>query len=209
MSIRYLPFVFLLALLGCNQLADRDQAIALQPFTGFPKSYIDSLIPVLETEFSQEVIVLPEIDLPAHAFINVKSPRYRADTLIRFLKTLLPDTCSNILGLTTKDISVTKRNKEGEIKTPEYRYGDFGIFGLAYRPGKSAIVSTFRIGKTTVANKLARFKKISTHEIGHNLGLPHCTYSTTCVMADAVESIRTVDNCQPSFCTTCKLEKKG
>ena len=198
-----LPLLVLLILMGCTVTPDRQKSIAIQPFEDFPQQYIDSLIPVLQNEFGKEIIVLPSIELPQHAFINIKSPRYRADSLIVFLKERISDSCSNILGLTTKDISITKRDKKGNIRTPEYKYNDFGIFGLAFRPGKSAIVSTYRIGKTSKANKLERFKKISTHEVGHNLGLPHCSIEKTCVMADAVESIKTVDNCNPTFCNSC------
>ena len=51
---------------------------------------------------------------------------------------------------------------------------------------------------------MERLKKVCMHEIGHNLGLPHCEQSTTCVMRDAAEKIATVDNVELKLCEHCK-----
>lgn len=34
------------------------------------------------------------------------------------------DSLDFILGLTSKDISVTKKDKRGKVKNPTYKYGD-------------------------------------------------------------------------------------
>lgn len=112
------------------------------------------------------------------------------------------------MGLTSKDISITKKDKWGKVKKPAYKYQDWGIMGLAYCPGNSCIVSTFRINNTNSKIHFSRFKKVAVHEFGHNLGLPHCP-DKKCVMTDAVESVKTIDYAKLALCSDCnkKLNK--
>lgn len=179
--------------------------IAVQPFQGVEQSVVDSVQHVLEGIYQRKVIVLPTIDLPANAFTNVKTPRYRADSLLKFLKYNQPDSIAFTLGITTQDISTTKHDAEGKVKQPESKYKDWGIFGLGYRPGSSSVVSTYRLKTTNVGLFFSRLKKVSVHELGHNMGLKHCL-NKGCVMQDAAESIRTIDQVELGFCSSC--EKK-
>lgn len=75
--------------------------------------------------------------------------------------------------------------------------------GFAYCPGNSCIVSTFRIQHSNPKIHFTRFKKVAVHEFGHNLGLPHCP-DKACVMTDAVESVKTIDNAKLALCEKCK-----
>ena len=148
------------------------------------------------------VTLLKPIELPKNAYINVKSSRYRADTLIRFLRKNMDSNYNFVIGLTDKDISTTKYSNQSTktIKEPSYKYADWGIFGLGFMPGKSCIVSTYRLKEK---NFRSRFIKICCHELGHNFGLPHCS-DTTCIMQDAAETIKTIDNVQLNLCNSCK-----
>jgi len=47
--------------------------------------------------------------------------------------------------------------------------------------------------------------RISTHEVGHVLGLPHCP-TPKCVMNDANESIKTIDKSTGDLCDKCWTE---
>ena len=47
-----------------------------------------------------------------------------------------------------------------------------------------------------------RIKKVCVHELGHNFGLPHCP-TITCVMEDAKETIKTIDNEELRLCEKC------
>jgi archaemetzincin len=123
--------------------------------------------------------------------------------LIKFQLENRPDTLDYILGLTSKDICITKRDEKGRIVKPEWKYTDFGIMGLAYRPGKSAIVSTFRLKHSNSNVVLERSKKVAIHEFGHNLGIPHCP-NTHCVMTSAKEKISTIDKESLFLCRDCK-----
>jgi archaemetzincin len=181
--------------------------VGIQPFKGFDKGQIEILSKTIKEVYGFNVVVLPEKELPKSAFINIKSPRYRADSLLKYLKKTKPASVDYVIGLTNKDISTTKYDDAGKIKKPESTYKDWGIFGLGYCPGTCCIVSTFRLQKTTKENFILRFKKVCIHELGHNLGLDHCK-TLHCVMSDANESIKTIDNEKLELCAKCKSQIK-
>ena len=82
---------------------------------------------------------------------------------------------------------------------------EWGIFGLGKRPGKICVVSTFRI-HNHVSDSLfqMRLKKIVIHEIGHNIGLNHCTNDKRCLMHAANGTIKQVDSEAMWFCEKCR-----
>ncbi len=162
-------------------------------------AHCNSVKTALEEVYEAKVVMLPEIEIPEHTYVNIKSPRYRADKLIKDLKENQPAGIDFTIGLISKDISTTKRTADAEIKKPQSKYEDWGIFGLGYRPGPSCIVSTFRLECKNQKLFYSRLQKIAVHEIGHNLGLPHCP-DKACVMQDAAESISTIDNVSMILC---------
>lgn len=180
--------------------------IAIQGFGNVKKEDIGIVKESIEEVYNfDEIIILENIEIPKSSSVNIKKPRYRADSLIKYLKNNISDSIHYVVGITNQDISTTKRNQFGEVKEPRDKYIDWGIFGLGYRPGKSCIVSTFRINRK--ANKetfVKRLKKITAHEIGHNLGLKHCKESKKCVMRDAAETVKTVDNVDLLLCEKCR-----
>lgn len=180
-----------------------EKKIAIQPFGKVDQSILLTIQKTIKLVYEKDAVINASKKLPKSAFINIKSPRYRADSLIKYLKINRPDSIDIVLGFTTKDISTTKRGKLGDIKKPINRYQDWGVFGLGYRPGPSCIVSSHRLGNTAAKNKIERIKKVCIHEIGHNLGLKHCP-DKKCVMTDACESIKTVDNVKLALCKKCK-----
>jgi archaemetzincin len=151
---------------------------------------------------------LPEIELPKQAFVTIKSPRYRADSIITIQNRTINDSLDFVLGLTHKDISITKHDIKGNIKEPKWKYNDFGVMGLAYCPGKSSIVSSFRLKHKDKYLEFSRLKKVVIHEFGHNLGLPHCP-NKHCVMTSAAEKISTIDNEKMELCEKCKRQLKN
>ncbi|HEY9045607.1 MAG TPA: matrixin family metalloprotease [Ohtaekwangia sp.] len=195
--------ISLLALLlfGCAQKAG-EEIIALQPYDSFDKKLISEIASSLTNEYGLPCITLPSKPIPREAFTQVKTPRYRADKIIQIQKENKPDSVSYTLGLTDKDISTTKRDADGNIKSPVEKYTDWGVFGLGLRPGSSCIVSTFRL-KVPDDKFRERVMKVCIHEIGHNLGLEHCE-NISCVMTDAAESIRTIDGVKPTLCAACR-----
>lgn len=200
MKYVWICLMFLLA--ACTKCISPTTVIAIQPIGKVEGYKITSAQNALQEAYGANVIVLKSFPPPAETFVNIKTPRYRADKLIAWLKENKPDTVDYIIGITEYDISTTKRDALGRIKEPKSRYEDFGIFGLGYCPGKSCIVSTYRLGSNTEKLK-SRLAKICVHEIGHNLGLPHCP-NKKCVMTDAVEKLSTVDGADKELCGECR-----
>ncbi|MCE3259504.1 MAG: Zn-dependent protease [Bacteroidetes bacterium] len=165
--------------------------IQLQPFSDLPSKYTFHVYKELKKIYPN-LIVLKAIDLPKSAYYAPRH-RYRADSLINYLRRRTPNGKVTI-GLTGKDISTTK----DKIK-------DYGIMGLGYQPGKSCVVSCFRLSKK---KSLEQFFKVSIHELGHTQGLPHCP-TLTCFMRDAKGENHNDE--EKEFCTKCRthLEARG
>lgn len=177
--------------------------VAFQPYSGFSDSEVKRLEQTVTNYYGVSTTALPKTTIPQRFFINIKAPRFRADSIIKDLKRNKPDSIDYIIGLTPKDISFTKKNAAGITKSPEYKYKDWGIFGLGYRPGPSCVVSTYRIKGHNTNHTFERLQKIVLHELGHNIGLPHCP-NEYCFMRDAAEKISTIDAVEMNLCDACK-----
>lgn len=194
--------ILFIVIIFCFACASKPKQIGILPYGNIDESVINLVSDILKTTYKTEVIILNKKELPKSAFVTIKSSRYRADSLLKDLLKIRPDSIDYVIGITAKDISTTKRNANGAIKKPESKYTDWGIFGLGYRPGKSCVISTFRLQNTDSETFYSRVQKISIHEIGHNLGLKHCD-TDKCVMQDAVETINTVDSVGFELCALC------
>ena len=128
--------------------------------------------------------------LPAAAYYKARN-RYRAPVLLQYLNAIKG--FDKIIGITTKDISTTNG-----------KFYDWGIMGLGSCPGKSCVISTFRIRTSDKLLFNDRFVKVALHELGHTMGLPHCTFSKTCFMEAAEGSIKSVDRESRSLCSNCR-----
>lgn len=201
MKIIYL--ILFCFLISCKPKVTEETVVGIQSYKGFPKAKTDTIAKTIAAFYNVKTKVLTEKKIPKAAFTNYKAPRYRADSLIKIQNRNFTDKIDFVLGLTDKDICITKYEEDGSIKKPVNKYTDFGIMGLAYRPGKSCVVSSFRLKHTDSKIYFSRLKKVAVHEFGHNLGLPHCA-NKKCVMIDAVESITTIDNANLDLCERCK-----
>lgn len=185
------------------ELTNKKAIVGIQPYGNFSKSDAQIIANVIDSFYRLDTKILPSKEMSKKAFINVKSPRYRADSIIKFQNRNFPNGVDFILGLTNEDISVTKTDKDGQIAKPKWKYCDFGIMGLAYKPGKSAIVSNFRIQSKNHKIEMTRLRKVAIHEFGHNLGLNHCP-DKNCVMTSAAEKLSTIDHEKLALCKNCK-----
>ncbi|MEC4005064.1 archaemetzincin [Flavobacterium sp. SUN052] len=177
----------------------------MQIYNGFSKHNAELISDKIESFYKIRVVILPQIDLPKAAFIKIKSPRYRADSIIKIQKRNSVNKVDYILGITANDISITKKNSDGTIKKPTWKYNDFGIMGLGYCPGNSCIISSFRLKSKDNDQFLLRLQKVTLHELGHNLGLKHCS-NKQCLMTSAVEKIQTIDNEKLELCANCRMK---
>ncbi|MFY0673686.1 MAG: Zn-dependent protease [Bacteroidia bacterium] len=182
--------VLVFSIWRCN----RSTTIAIQQFGQIDQIIIDSIAQNLIEKYGAKIEILETTDLPKSAYYSPRN-RYRADSLIAYLKRERNKTHDFVIGLTTKDISTTKG-----------QHVDWGIFGLGYRPGPSCVVSTFRLKSNDQELFLNRLEKVALHEIGHNLGLPHCDNHKLCVMNDAHGTVKEVDENNHNVCGACKVK---
>ena len=99
-----------------------------------------------------------------------------------------------ILGVTSLDLFNPSPRADG---------GGF-VFGEARLRGRSGIVSTFRLGSDLPSSLLfdSRVKKEVFHELGHMIGLDHCS-SLSCVMYKS-ESVEDTDAKSDHYCDKCQ-----
>ncbi len=162
----------------------KKKVILVQPFSDISQKDVE-YVTVEIKKIYPEIKILKPIDFPQNAYYKPRN-RYRADSIIKHLSFLTKDGFIT-LGLTSKDISVTKG------KNP-----DFGIMGLGYKPGKACVASKFRLSKN---NTKEQFFKVAIHELGHTQGLNHCP-EKSCYMRDA-EGGNPTDE-EKDFCNKCK-----
>lgn len=151
----------------------------------FPEDLMRAVEKSLRDTLQVEVRRLDPQKLPKHAYYKPRR-RSRAEKLLEHLESQLLDDSEDgrVLGLTTVDISTTKG-----------RHRDWGIFGLAYMPGKAAVISMYRLKRKARSREHLRFRVATTavHETGHTFGLDHCE-EDRCVMLDAQGGIENTDS---------------
>lgn len=194
--MKYYFLLLFLSLLSCTNAKKGDQAksnkvIVIQPLGNFKTDQAKKVLVQIKT-INPRVVLRKNISFPKNSYYKPRN-RYRADSIIENLRNRI-GADSVIVGLSNADISTTKNG----IK-------DWGIMGLGYRPGKSCVVSDFRMA---VKNRNQQFYKVVLHELGHTEGLLHCK-TKTCLMRDA-EGGNHLDE-EKDFCKNCKdfLLNKG
>ncbi len=89
--------------------------------------------------------------------------------------------------------------KIGVVNVDIYSQSMNFIFGLADPLRKAALISTYRLGGDRI---IERVSKEVIHEIGHLLGLTHCS-NPKCVMCFS-NTIENADDKYIDFCKTCR-----
>jgi len=140
-----------------------------------------------------ECLILEEImRIPADAY-NKARRQFHSTNILAKINTYVKQTqADRILGVTEVDLYVLHLNF---------------VFGEAACPGKTAIISLFRLKPEFYGHPanpelfINRCVKEAVHEIGHTLGLRHCQ-NPTCVMFFS-NSILDTDRKRKTFCENC------
>lgn len=86
---------------------------------------------------------------------------------------------------------------------------EYSIWGMANCPGRAAVVSTYNLKTDDETLFTNRVIKVCLHEIGHNIGLKHCTNNTyRCIMHEVIRGTKELDAQNAWFCEKCYSEFK-
>ncbi len=144
----------------------------------------EDLLNLLENELSKrfgDVIILKPIEMPIRCYNPIRA-QYNSTCILKKLNAK-----RITLGVSEEDI---------------YANGLNFVFGEAEVNGSRAIVSTYRLRFNADEELLKkRLIKEAIHEIGHVLGLGHCS-NRRCVMCFS-NSIFDVDEKSDEFCEMC------
>jgi archaemetzincin len=180
-----------------NRSSQKQPASALtvyiQPLGVVKQKNIDIISGSVRSFYGCAVVVNKPVALTNDLLAESRT-RYEASKILQKF-----NSSRNLLIITEKDIAC--RNEQRNIN-------QWGVFGLGYRPGKTCVVSTFRLHRKNPSHSHQLFKerlaKVCLHEIGHNLGLDHCTSGASCLMNDARGLIKTVDEEKMILCSSCQ-----
>ncbi len=187
---RLLFFLYvLMACLSCS----RPKVVYIQPLGHVEMADINLVKSTVEKFYHYKCIVKPAVNLTDDILADSKT-RYEANRILSKY-----NSSENLLILTEQDVAVVN---------PERHSNEWGIFGLGYQPGTTCVVSTFRL-RQNASDQLfrERLTKVCLHEIGHNLGLEHCTSGDKRrLMQDAKGTIKVVDEARLFLCAQCRRQ---
>jgi len=152
---------------------------------------LEMLLDPLSARFpSFDVSMVDSIGDPPEAY-DSRRAQYHSTRILTLLERHIPSLrVERLLGVTSHDLYVPGMNF---------------VFGEARSPGRVAVISTHRLipGKPDESDLLEkRVLKEAVHEIGHMIGLRHCS-KATCVMHFS-ERLSDTDLKSPNFCEDCE-----
>ncbi len=154
-------------------------------YEDFPIQKAEMLCTELRKYFPKVELVDTVLTLPSGAYVERRN-RYRGTGLLKDLRKFQHG--NTVLGLTNRIICTSN-----EISP------DFGIMGISYLNCGLSVVSTV-IPKTGRQQTNENLIKLTLHELGHALGLPHCP-NQKCLMVDAEHRMKLSNT--TGFCDNC------
>lgn len=184
-----IPLFFVISSLLYKQ---KPNVVHIQPLGFVPSEELNSIKNSIETFYGFECKINESVNL-SDDLLSKSKTRYDANKILQKY-----NSNKKIILVTQKDI--VHHNKIRNVQ-------EWGIIGLGYMPGNVCVISTYRIKNKVSREKFeSRLTKVSLHEIGHNLGLNHCTKSSLCLMNDANGTVKTIDKEKIMLCDNCKKQ---
>ena len=186
--MKKITILLLVLFLASSFVNTKPKTVYIQPLGDVNQEYINFIKKSIESYYGYDCVVMSKLNLTNDILAGSKT-RYEAGKILKKFNSK-----ENVLLITEKDIAHRKSND----------FPEWGVFGLGFRPGTTCVISTFRLKKkVTKAKFLDRLKKVALHEIGHNLGLEHCTNNKECLMNDAGGTVKQIDREKVWFCSKC------
>lgn len=184
----WLLIVGLVLCVGCGSKENEAQKNTLQVYRyeDFPIQKAEMLCAELRKYFPEVELVDTVLVLPSEAYMERRN-RYSGTGLLKDLRKFQKS--NMVLGLTNRIICTSN-----EISP------DFGIMGISYLKCGLSIVSDV-IPKTGRQQTDENLIKLTLHELGHALGLPHCP-DQKCYMVDAEHRMKLPNT--TGFCENCR-----
>jgi len=130
---------------------------------------------------------------PSEAYDSRRNQYHSTRMLVLLEHHLASVEADRVLGITASDLFVPGMNF---------------VFGEARCPGQAAVVSSFRLHQVDELGEEEQFepriRKEAVHEIGHMLGLQHCS-NVNCVMHFSKTLIDT-DIKSDNYCSECQTQ---
>ena len=177
--------------------------IAIQPLGYISnRESLDSLQILLKTFYKKRVVILHAIPLNSKYIDLSKGLRYDAEKIIKELASADYKRFDKVIGFTESDIFMYRAvTKQTDLESMEINDA-WGIFGLGDKPGKSCVVSSYRLQDVSDSLTLHRIETVAKHEIGHTMGLDHCRRKG-CVMNGSYHSVMSIDSLSGAYCKKC------
>ena len=184
---------------------NHNKIILLQPIDYDSGQNLLPLSKELKDFFHANVSIAKPITIPNNYRyqIDLYDETYSADSLIQLLSKLINGSVVEVIGITQKNIYVPKDYEfHNNNKERKFSYAN-NIFGLGFISGNACIISDARLVSSDTALYLNRMRKVILHEVGHNLGLPHCS-NDSCIMSESNGNIVSLNQTGGDYCENCK-----
>jgi archaemetzincin len=208
-TFAFIPLIIILVIPGCIKQKDnffqeknKNKIIALQPLDDYDIEQLSFISKEISNFYNRTVIILKPVNIPSTFRLAQDVELYSADSILNMFSGLLNDGIIEVVGLTHKNIYILKKETNKTTNTL-LGHNVTVVFGFGDYPGNCSIVSDylFKTNDTTIFKH--RVRTVIVHEIGHNLGLDHCTRDG-CIMSGENGKIPVLDKSGNDYCDHCK-----